>query len=1124
MSASHLDTAIAAFGAAAAAKLTNVAARGKPEDQLRAPLEQLFGALAALAGFRKGSVVLVGEHSLADLKTRPDYAVTVDGALVGFIEVKAPGKGADPRRFSGHDAAQWKKLRSLPNLLYTDGNSFSLWRNGEPRGELDESLIHLDGDVRTSGDALRAPGSLLWLVQDFLGWQPVAPRTAKALAETTARLCRLLRDEVEEQMEQKNSALTSLADDWRQVLFPKASDREFADGYAQAVTFGLLMARAREIPLDQGLDRVAKALGQRNSLIGTALRLFTDETVDRKALDTSIRTLTRVLDVVDWAKISRGRSEAWLYFYEDFLAVYDNALRKQTGSYYTPPPVVREMVRMTHDVLRSPDYFGLPLGLAAPDVTVADPAMGGGTFLLGVLRRIAETVEADQGAGAVPGAVRAAVERLIGFELQFGPFAVAQLRLIGELVDLTTAEGDAPPPVLPDLNLFLTDTLGNPFAGEEDWIPTTLQPLSDSRKRANEIKRRERITVVIGNPPYKDKAKGMGSWIEGAESSQRGAPLDRWMPPTHWGVGTHTKHLRNLYVYFWRWATWKVFGAGRETTVAEVEAGVRKDGVICFITVAGFLNGPGFQKMRADLRETASDIWIIDASPEGHQPAVSSRVFQGVMQPVCIVLAARKPETSESIPARVRFTALPEGPREGKFDALARLRLDGPEWQECPKPWRAPFLPKAVGAWADYPALEDFFEYDGSGVMPGRTWIIAPDAATLNARWNRLISERDPELQEILFHPHKNGDRTSTKPDRTGGIPNHHPRSIPVSQDTGSAISPTNYAFRSFDRQYLIPDKRLINRENPTLWSWHSATQIYLTAPTDRSATAGPALTFTAVVPDLHHYNGRGGRVFPLWSDASANAPNILPTLTAYLARVYAQPVSAEDVFAYIAGIAAHPGYTARFEDDLVRPGLRIPITADAALFASAARLGRRVVWLHTYGDRAVDPASGRNPGPPRVSGALRPTIPAGAAIPQDADSITYDGAKRRLYIGTGFVENVTPEVWQYEVSGKQVIPQWFSYRRADRSRPKIGDKRDPSPLNEIQSPGWLHSYTSELLNLLHVLTLLVELEPEQADLLEAICEEETIDAETMRSAGAFDAVVIQSKVEGTSTGQGTLL
>ena len=64
------------------------------------------------------------------------------------------------------------------------------------------------------------------------------------------------------------------------------------------------------------------------------------------------------------------------------------------------------------------------------DACVADPAVGTGTFLLGVLRRIAATVEADQGEGAVPEAVEAAVKRLFAFEMQLGPFAVAQLLVL----------------------------------------------------------------------------------------------------------------------------------------------------------------------------------------------------------------------------------------------------------------------------------------------------------------------------------------------------------------------------------------------------------------------------------------------------------------------------------------------------------------------------------------------------------------------------------------------------------------------------------------------------------------------------------------------------------------------
>ena len=207
-----LVDAISRFGKSANAKLRNPSAAGEPEDQLRAPFEQLVGDLAALCGFAPRAVVAVGETSLSALHTRPDYAITVNGALVGFVELKAPGKGADPRRMKGaHDKAQWQRLQSLPNLLYADGNEFSLWRNGE----LASPLVRLDGDIETSGDKLAPGHGLQALFEFFFRWEPIAPRTPKELAQVSARLCRLLRDEVTEALADKSEALTTLAGDWR---------------------------------------------------------------------------------------------------------------------------------------------------------------------------------------------------------------------------------------------------------------------------------------------------------------------------------------------------------------------------------------------------------------------------------------------------------------------------------------------------------------------------------------------------------------------------------------------------------------------------------------------------------------------------------------------------------------------------------------------------------------------------------------------------------------------------------------------------------------------------------------------------------------------------------------------
>ena len=278
------------------------------------------------------------------------------------------------------------------------------------------------------------------------------------------------------------------------------------------------------------------------------------------------------------------------------------------------------------------------------------------------------------------------------------------------------------------------------------------------------------------------------------------------------------------------------------------------------------------------------------------------------------------------------------------------------------------------------------------------------------------------------------------------GLPGFEPRPMPVADDKGPCIAPMCYGFRSFDRQLIIPDNRLINQPNPELWEMHSDRQVYLTAPSDRSPTAGPALTFTALVPDLHHYHGRGGRVFPLWRDRTASVPNLAANLLALLTRRYGKPIVPEDVFAYIAAVAAHPAFTQSFQSDLATPGLRIPLAADAKTFAAAAEIGRTVVWLHTFGERFIDARHGRPAGPPRLASAQSPRIPKAGAISQAADAmpddIDYDASQRRLLVGQGYIENVPQQVWDYEVSGKHVLRQWFSYRKANRQRPIIGDRR----------------------------------------------------------------------------------
>ncbi len=326
----------------------------------------------------------------------------VDGAITGYIEVKRPGAVIDPAAFTGHNKRQWERLHELPNLLYTNGTHWRLYRDGELLGE----PVVLDGDLRSAGSALAGDvEGLDRLLRDFLQWHPVPIRAVGPLVRAVAPLTRLLRQEVVDQLARERAALAAgahrsdqpfsgLASDWRNLLFPTADDATFADGYAQAVTFSMLLARSQGIDVARvDLHTVGQRLGTDHSLMGRALQLLTDDVSE--TFQVSLDLLARVVGSVDWPSIRGRRADAYLYLYENFLEEYDDDLRKASGSYYTPREVVDEMVRLVGDLLR--DRLGHAEEYLSEGVTTVDPAMGTGTFLHAILARAGEQAELVDG-------------------------------------------------------------------------------------------------------------------------------------------------------------------------------------------------------------------------------------------------------------------------------------------------------------------------------------------------------------------------------------------------------------------------------------------------------------------------------------------------------------------------------------------------------------------------------------------------------------------------------------------------------------------------------------------------------------------------------------------------------
>lgn len=756
----------------------------QPEDQLKAPIGELARRLGEVAG---PEVSWRTEVRAGGGIGRPDLGVAVGGLLVGHIELKAPGVGANHNRFRGRNRQQWNRFRQLPNLIYTDGSEWSLYRSGEL-----VSRVRVADDVSEDGAGgldSRKTAELEKLLTNFLLWEPVAPPSAEGLAEFLAPLARILRDDVRESLERDDSPLRNLRSEWSRLLFPDMDDVQFADAYAQTLTYALLLARF------EGAESLrpafaAETLEREHALLADAIALLEARPV-RRELAMPIELLERAIGAVDAAAVGSD-DDPWLYFYELFLGAYDPKMRKERGVYFTPVEVVRAQVRLAGELLRT--RFGKRLAFADDDVVTLDPAVGTGTYPLAILDHAEDTVANLLGAGAVPSRLRDLAERLYGFEILVGPYAVARLRISQRLRDTEIANAPA--------RIYLTDTLESPNALPDFRASLLQERLTEERARAQTIKKDTRVMVCIGNPPYdreqrdpdSDARRRKGGWVRYGDQGPDETPIleDFLKPVRESGGGVHLKNLYNDYVYFWRWALWKVLDSTSD------------GGIVSFITASSYLRGPGFAGMRRKMRETFDELWIIDLEGDSIGTRKTENVFS-IRIPVAIAIGVRNGKPNSHTPALVWKIQL-TGAERAKLDALEDIRsFADAAWRECSDEWEAPFYPAGVGTFFDLPKLTDIFPWQHSGVELKRTWPIAPTLNVLETRWRKLVSLEGNDLRRAF---RQTRDRT---------VDREYPRLMATGNDPaisalgGDAPMPetVQYAYRSFDRQHMIRDARL---------------------------------------------------------------------------------------------------------------------------------------------------------------------------------------------------------------------------------------------------------------------------------------------------------------------------
>ena len=603
-----LEKAVEKFIADARAVLSVPA---KAESSLYSEFRVLVETV--LAHLRPGIQWQVVEQANAEKLGVPDYRIGDGKELRGWIELKAVrNKRLD--ELSGHDHIQFEKFTAgLSNVIYTNGWDWRLYRNEQlvlPPVVLADQTI-FDPTTIVWAIPHQSIEQLVELVTQFIDAPLIPYSSPQQAVEALASRARAINIALV-QVGQSNAGqwLSGLRDDFRALLFKNSQPftwGRFVDSYVQIATFGTLLWRL-ETGKDVSLGNVVGVNPQLHPLIFQCMDVLWKVQDRPPSLEPLLEELCRTINLIPpglfTPKPSAGAyvPDPIIDAYEPFFHKYDPATQEQHGVFYTPAEIVGQIVDGVHHLLQS--ALDRPDGILSSDAKFLDPATGTGTFLLGLLNKVA--AEAAAKGWAVDQVVRDVIEdRCVAFELFPGPYTIAHQRLGAAL----QVHGALPKARLP---IFLTDTLSAPESSQFGGLKLGLAgtEILHERERADEVKTADTILVILGNPPYERVLDAKNSEMEPFAKDL--FEYVKKYTPLHSRV--NLKSSWDLFVAFWVWAIWALqtpqqrqLGGGRPS-IDPADC----HGVAAYITNRTWIIGSSLSGLRQLIRKGAKELWVLD--------------------------------------------------------------------------------------------------------------------------------------------------------------------------------------------------------------------------------------------------------------------------------------------------------------------------------------------------------------------------------------------------------------------------------------------------------------------------------------------------------------------------------
>ena len=983
----------------------------------------------------------------------PDFIVLKDTIPIGYIEAKEIGIPLDPIEKSD----QLKRYRDgLNNLILTNYLEFRWFIDGEKVISATIGEIDNKGNIIKNTKGVEEVDSL---INSFLTADIPIIADSKELAKRMASIAKIIREAISLALknEKDKSQLYNQLEGFREVLIHDLQEDDFADMYAQTISYGLFAARCNHDSAERfERNHADQYLPETNPFLRKLFHEIAGFDLDQR-IAWAVDTLAELLNKADMHAILADfgtrtrREDPVVHFYETFLSAYNPKLREMRGVYYTPEPVVSYIVRSIDHILKKD--FGLKDGLADYSkikvkiaegeeqefhkVLILDPAVGTGTFLHGVIDHIYDSFKNKKGMWSSY-VSQNLLPRLFGFELLMAPYAVAHMKLGLQLKELgyefDTGER---------LGIYLTNTLEEKFEGGR--FPF-MQWVANEANEAGRIKSDYPVMVVLGNPPYSEHSANKGDWItkllrgkdiqSGEKTSSyfhvNGDPLKE----------RNSKTLNNDYVKFIRFAQRRIEKTGC--------------GVLAFISNHGYLDNPTFRGMRKTLLNEFDDIYILDLHgnarvSHGCPPGIKDENVFDIRPGVAIGIFVKnngdakrkiKVHFKEMFGQRKRKEKKNNSQTNGKFAFLLNNSLSEIDWEIItPESPLFQFRPYDTYRYEEYEngvKIIDLFRYYSMGITTGRnTFATSYSKKELENRIQHLASSVSDDTIRSKYSLYDSSSFDLGKARKWAKYPNSQ-----------SSILLADY--RCFDKKHLIFSKHIISRTRESI-NIHQIDHSNVSLTTLRRVREDYwKHAFVANIPITKEYISSldNNYSFPLYlypnpdkndlfdngteaTDApGGRKPNLSPEFIKEFSDKLEWKFVAdgkgdlklnfgpEDIFYYIYAIFHSPAYRERYTEFLKIDFPRVPLTSDKELFRSLAVLGERLVKLHL-----VKEYSDKLPGYP-IEGS------------DNVDKIRYTEPGQgsdtgRVWINeTQYFDGVPAEVYNFMIGGYQVCHKWLKDRK----------------------------------------------------------------------------------------------